>query len=105
MIVLLFLEILNLLVLSHAGSGSLAAMATFEDRFKPDMSVCSKHKVMCSNLTCQYILFIRACMIFQREEGIQLVRDAIAAGIFNDLVSVHLYDLLYSHVSVQSVCL
>lgn len=42
------------------GSGSLAAMAVFESRWKPDMS---------------------------EEEGIQLIRDAIAAGIFNDLGS------------------
>lgn len=42
------------------GSGSLAAMAVFESRWKP-------------NLT--------------EEEGVQIVRDAIAAGIFNDLGS------------------
>lgn len=42
------------------GSGSLAAMGVFEDGFKPGM---------------------------EREEGCQLVRDAIAAGIFNDLGS------------------
>lgn len=42
------------------GSGSLAAISVFESRWKPDMS---------------------------EEEGIQLVRDAIAAGIFNDLGS------------------
>lgn len=42
------------------GSGSLAAMAVFESRWKPDMD---------------------------ETEGIQLVRDAIAAGIFNDLGS------------------
>lgn len=42
------------------GSGSLAAMAVFEARWKPDMN---------------------------EEEGIKLVRDAIAAGIFNDLGS------------------
>uniref|UniRef100_A0A8C9W1M3 Proteasome subunit beta n=1 Tax=Scleropages formosus TaxID=113540 RepID=A0A8C9W1M3_SCLFO len=41
-------------------SGSLAAMAVFEDRYKPDM---------------------------EEEEAKQLVRDAIAAGIFNDLGS------------------
>ncbi|WAR30224.1 PSB7-like protein [Mya arenaria] len=41
-------------------SGSLAAMATFEDRFKPDM---------------------------EKAEAMKLVRDAIAAGIFNDLGS------------------
>lgn len=42
------------------GSGSLAAMAVFESRWKPHMS---------------------------EEDGIKLVRDAIAAGIFNDLGS------------------
>ena len=42
------------------GSGSLAAMAVFESRWKPQMS---------------------------REEGKILVRDAIAAGVFNDLGS------------------
>uniref|UniRef100_U3F704 Proteasome subunit beta n=1 Tax=Micrurus fulvius TaxID=8637 RepID=U3F704_MICFL len=42
------------------GSGSLAAMAVFEDKFKPDM---------------------------EEEEAKHLVRDAIAAGIFNDLGS------------------
>lgn len=42
------------------GSGSLAAMSVFESRWKPDMS---------------------------EVEGVQLVRDAVAAGIFNDLGS------------------
>lgn len=42
------------------GSGSLAAMGVFEDGYKPGMT---------------------------REEGCKLVRDAIAAGIFNDLGS------------------
>jgi len=42
------------------GSGSLAAMAVFESRWKPDL---------------------------EEEEGVKLVRDAIAAGIFNDLGS------------------
>ncbi|OXB67072.1 hypothetical protein ASZ78_005645 [Callipepla squamata] len=42
------------------GSGSLAAMAVFEDKYKPDM---------------------------EEEEAKQLVRDAIAAGIYNDLGS------------------
>eukprot|EP00058_Branchiostoma_floridae_P010925 XP_002596413.1 hypothetical protein BRAFLDRAFT_114302 [Branchiostoma floridae] len=48
------------------GSGSLAAMATFEDRFKPNMEL---------------------------EEAKKLVRDAIAAGIFNDLGSGSNVDL------------
>ncbi|XP_057668368.1 proteasome subunit beta type-7 [Diorhabda carinulata] len=42
------------------GSGSLAAIAVFESRWKPQM---------------------------EEEEGVRLVRDAIAAGIFNDLGS------------------
>uniref|UniRef100_A0A6I8PEP4 Proteasome 20S subunit beta 7 n=1 Tax=Ornithorhynchus anatinus TaxID=9258 RepID=A0A6I8PEP4_ORNAN len=48
------------------GSGSLAAMAVFEDNFKPDM---------------------------EEEEAKQLVRDAIAAGIYNDLGSGSNIDL------------
>jgi 20S proteasome subunit beta 2 len=48
------------------GSGSLAAMSVFESRWKPDMN---------------------------EEEGKQLVRDAIAAGIFNDLGSGSNVDL------------
>jgi len=48
------------------GSGSLAAMAVFEDRFKPNMT---------------------------RAEAMQLVRDAIAGGIFNDLGSGSNVDL------------
>ena len=42
------------------GSGSLAAMAVFESRYKPDM---------------------------EEAEAVELVRDAIRAGIFNDLGS------------------
>ncbi|KAH8370470.1 hypothetical protein KR093_003600 [Drosophila rubida] len=48
------------------GSGSLAAMAVFESRWKPDLS---------------------------EEEGKVLVRDAIASGIFNDLGSGSNVDL------------
>merc|ERR1712154_31449 len=48
------------------GSGSLAAMAVFEDRFKPEMT---------------------------RAEAMQLVRDALAGGIFNDLGSGSNVDL------------
>lgn len=48
------------------GSGSLAAMSVFESRWKPNMT---------------------------EEEGKQLVRDAIAAGVFNDLGSGSNIDL------------
>ncbi|XP_045197899.1 proteasome subunit beta type-7-like [Mercenaria mercenaria] len=48
------------------GSGSLAAMATFEAGFKPNM---------------------------EKAEALKLVRDAIAAGIFNDLGSGSNVDL------------
>ena len=51
------------------GSGSLAAMSVFESRWKPEMS---------------------------EEEGKKLVRDAIAAGVFNDLGSGSNIDLYYS---------
>ena len=48
------------------GSGSLAAMAVFEDKFRPDM---------------------------EEEEAKKLVSEAIAAGIFNDLGSGSNIDL------------
>ena len=48
------------------GSGSLAAMGVFEAGFRPDMGL---------------------------EEGKKLVRDAIAAGVFNDLGSGSNIDL------------
>lgn len=48
------------------GSGSLAAMSVFESRWKPQMT---------------------------EEEGMKLVRDGIAAGIFNDLGSGSNVDL------------
>lgn len=48
------------------GSGSLAAMAVFEARYRPDLT---------------------------EEEGKKLVRDAIAAGVFNDLGSGSNIDL------------
>jgi 20S proteasome subunit beta 2 len=48
------------------GSGSLAAMSVFESRYKPDMT---------------------------EEEGKKVVRDAIAAGVFNDLGSGSNIDL------------
>lgn len=48
------------------GSGSLAAMAVFESRYKDNMS---------------------------EEEGKKLVRDAVAAGVFNDLGSGNFIDL------------
>lgn len=48
------------------GSGSLAAMATFEARYKPNM---------------------------KKDEAMLVVRDAIAAGIFNDLGSGSNVDL------------
>lgn len=51
---------------STMGSGSLAAMSVFESRWKPNMS---------------------------EEEGKLLVRDAVAAGIFNDLGSGSNIDL------------
>eukprot|EP00117_Sycon_ciliatum_P039412 scpid93119/ scgid29137/ Proteasome subunit beta type-7; Macropain chain Z; Multicatalytic endopeptidase complex chain Z; Proteasome subunit Z len=48
------------------GSGSLAAMSVFEDRYRPDM---------------------------ERAEAMELVKDAIRSGIFNDLGSGSSVDL------------
>ena len=62
---------------AFVGSGSLAAMATFEDRYRPNMEV-SRTDVIITTY-----LFV---FVLQRDEAMQLVRDAIAAGIFNDLV-------------------
>lgn len=56
----------DILPYTTMGSGSLAAMAVFEARYRPDMS---------------------------EEEGKKLVRDAIAAGVFNDLGSGSNIDL------------
>lgn len=62
------------------GSGSLAAMATFEDRYRPNMDVSLSIRTLAAVLT-DYLLHV------QEAEATQLVRDAIAAGIFNDLVT------------------
>lgn len=56
----------NRLPYTTMGSGSLAAISVFESRWRPDLSL---------------------------EEGKKLVRDAIAAGIFNDLGSGSNIDL------------
>ena len=68
------------------GSGSLAAMAVFEDRYKVDMGVSgTKHVERKQNLYFfpEKIMFL--CL--QLEEAKELVADAIRAGIFNDLGS------------------
>jgi 20S proteasome subunit beta 2 len=60
------------------GSGSLAAMAVFESGWKANMSVRSRPLFTSLQLD---LLFV------QREAALQLVKDAISAGIFNDLGS------------------
>lgn len=62
------------------GSGSLAAMSVFESRWKPDMTVSHRNRKYTMHNTNTYISI-------QREEAIELVKDAIEAGIFNDLGS------------------
>lgn len=57
------------------GSGSLAAMAIFETKYRPDMEV---------SVRVEAILLI---FCVQKEEAIELVSEAIQAGIFNDLGS------------------
>ena len=61
------------------GSGSLAAMAVFESRYRPNMEVPIFYEY--------FVIGMYVCVCcFQVDEAKQLVRDAIAAGIFNDLV-------------------
>jgi 20S proteasome subunit beta 2 len=60
------------------GSGSLAAMAVFESGWKANMSVRLPFFLLFN-----FILFT----FLQRDAALQLVKDAISAGIFNDLGS------------------
>lgn len=61
-------------------------MAVFEDRYKPDMEV-SAHTHT------HTLLPVLTCWFPQEEQAKRLVRDAIAAGIFNDLGSGSNIDL------------
>jgi len=97
-----------------AGSGSLAAMATFESsihtKYGSMYSICVSLFVV-ARLTSPspHIPLPHHChCLLQREEAMQLVRDAIAAGIFNDLVSrlvilfkQYCYTMKHSLVSPQ----
>ena len=60
------------------GSGSLAAMAVFESGWKTNMSV--RQRPM-------FIAWLFSCRHSQRQEALDLVFNAISAGIFNDLGS------------------
>jgi 20S proteasome subunit beta 2 len=60
------------------GSGSLAAMAVFENGWKENMTVLS-------------FLVSPSSYPVQRDEAVALVRDSIRAGIFNDLGSGNFY--------------
>jgi len=78
------------------GSGSLAAMSVFETGFKEDMSEVIMHFVYL--LVCFLIYsFIYSLMIYSpipsQAEAIELVKEAILAGIFNDLGSGSNVDL------------
>ncbi|XP_034871722.1 proteasome subunit beta type-7 isoform X1 [Mirounga angustirostris] len=86
------------------GSGSLAAMAVFEDKFRPDMeyekafwtcltqeprrALCLLHLTRIAR-TVASAYFTENC----EEEAKKLVSEAIAAGIFNDLGSGSNIDL------------
>jgi len=59
------------------GSGSLAAMAVFEAGYRANMEVCIWFA--CSN--------IRYWPSLQQDDAVELVHQAILAGIFNDLGS------------------
>lgn len=77
----LYLHILTLLQdklpYVSMGSGSLAAMAVLESTWKPKMTVRPSTSAMVINLT----------VMLQREQAIEVVANAISAGIFNDLGS------------------
>ncbi|KAH0519122.1 Proteasome subunit beta type-7 [Microtus ochrogaster] len=85
------------------GSGSLAAMAVFEDKFRPDMEVCRICGLRAQNPDKQHMnsVFISdldpnasvPATGAQEEEAKKLVSEAIAAGIFNDLGSGSNIDL------------
>lgn len=72
------------------GSGSMAAMAVFEARWRPDLEV---------RLFSFFNPFLRKKFFaFQFEEAKELVADAIRAGIFNDLGSGSNVDLTAIHM-------
>ena len=64
------------------GSGSLAAMSVFESRWVPEYE-CKKG----NDNNRVSIGLTDALFGLQREQAIELVQDAIEAGIFNDLGS------------------
>ena len=68
------------------GSGSLAAMAVFENGWKPNMEVCSQ-LIRSRTAHITHYNHVSSCPRTQREEALQLVTAAISAGIFNDLGS------------------
>ena len=73
----------KLVVCGLTGSGSLAAMAVFESRYRPNMEVNSLE-----------LFLVSLCMWYiQVDEAKQLVHDAIAGGIFNDLVTLVMHNM------------
>ena len=66
------------------GSGSLAAMAVFESSYKDNLTVTWFASGMAGVLTLSAL---------QEEEAKELVKNAIKAGIFNDLGSGSNVDL------------
>jgi len=69
-----------------AGSGSLAAMGVFEAGYKKDLEVRFLH--LHAPHGCGWLRAARidGCVVMQLDDAKKLVRDAIAAGVFNDLV-------------------
>lgn len=68
------------------GSGSLAAMAVFESKYREGLTVSSLH---CSRFTRNefHSLWLNDIVSLQRDEGIKVIAEAICSGIFNDLGS------------------
>ncbi|KAE8716575.1 Myb26 family protein [Hibiscus syriacus] len=66
------------------GSGSLAAMAVFESRYCEGLNVSSKStsgepQIVVLSLAFDTLIWFNTCSV-QKEEGINLVREAIYAG-------------------------
>lgn len=72
------------------GSGSLAAMAIFESKYREGMNVSLflSARILCCIwlVDVLWILNVEGNLL-QRDEGIKLVAEAILSGVFNDLGS------------------
>lgn len=70
------------------GSGSLAAMSVFESKYKEGLTVSLSFLFVALKKSIAHaFISIEGMPILQRDEGVNLVAEAICSGIFNDLGS------------------